>query len=102
MKSTGGAAAADPCSSLMVRSILSGPSQPNGPRHTTNGDYGSFFHRAAIFLPSSPGTQMTTTFAPAGPVLCRTLSGGLTYPLIPGLSSWLLPLTTCSYSPETT
>src|SRR6185503_3101791 len=34
--------------------------------------YGSRFHRAAIFFPSSPGTQTTTAFAPDGPVLCRT------------------------------
>ena len=40
--------------------------------------YGSRFHRAAIILPSSPGTQTTTAFAPDGPVLCRTESGTLT------------------------
>jgi hypothetical protein len=40
--------------------------------------YGSRVQREAIRFASSPGTQMTTTFAPPGPVLCRTLSGGLT------------------------
>ena len=41
-------------------------------------DQGSLVQRAAIFFPSSPGTQITTAFAPAGPVLWRTVSGGLT------------------------
>lgn len=35
-------------------------------------------HCAAIFWPSSPGTQITTALAPAALVLWRTVSGGLT------------------------
>ena len=65
-------------------------------------DQGSFFQRAAIFLASSPGTQMTTTFAPAGPVLWRIVSGGRTYPAMPAVKIWLFPFTTCSSSPEST
>ncbi len=81
MKSTGGAVAADPWSSAIVGPILSDhqDSDAFAEREASAGrPYGSFVQRAAIFLPSSPGTQMTTTFAPAGPVLWRTLSGGLT------------------------
>src|SRR5947208_2677048 len=62
--------------------------------------YGSRVHRATIRLASAPGTQIATTFAPAAPVLWRTLSGGFTYPAIPGFRISLLPLTTCSSSPD--
>ena len=64
--------------------------------------YGSRVQRATIRLASAPGTQIATTFAPAAPVLWRTLSGGFTYPAIPGFRISLLPLTTCSSSPDTT
>ena len=64
--------------------------------------HGSRVQRDAIFFPSSPGTHTTTTFAPAAPVLWRTLSGGFTKPDMPGVSIWLLPFTTCSSSPLTT
>ena len=40
--------------------------------------YGSFVQREAILFASAPGTHMTRTFAPAGPVLWRILSGGFT------------------------
>jgi hypothetical protein len=37
---------------------------------------------------------MTTTFAPAGPVLWRIVSGGRTYPAMPGVNIRLYPFTT--------
>jgi hypothetical protein len=40
--------------------------------------HGSFVQRETILFASAPGTHMTTTFAPAGPVLWRILSGGFT------------------------
>lgn len=39
---------------------------------------GSFVQRETILPASAPGTHITTTFAPAGPVLWRILSGGFT------------------------
>ena len=42
------------------------------------------FHRLAIRAASPSGDQITSALAPRGPVLCRTLSGGRTVPIIPG------------------
>jgi len=70
--------------------------------HSKGSDgYGSRVQRDATRRPSSPGTHTTTALAPAGPVLWRTLSGGLTNPDMPGVSFWLTPLTTGSSSPDT-
>src|SRR6185436_11049783 len=65
--------------------------------------YFSRFHLAVTRAASPPGAQITSArVGPALPVLWRTWSGGRTKPTIPGFSVMLLPLTTCSSSPEST